>query len=247
VRLLNLARNFGEHNAVMAGLKEAAGDIAVIMDDDYQNSPQDVRLLVDAVTGSDNDVIYGVYERKQHHWLRNLGSRLNGVMATALLGKPRHLYLSSFKAVNRFVIDEIVRYDLPYPYVDGLIFRVTNRVGMATVRHLPRQVGRSGYTLSKLLQLWLNMFTNFSVVPLRVAMIIGMLTVVCGILFLLVALYWYLTEPDIPRGWASLVALISIFSGIQLLSIGMIGEYLGRLFLGHNRTPQYVVRERVGQ
>lgn len=245
VRLLNLSRNFGEHNAVMAGLQDANGDVAVIMDDDMQHPPMEVNRLVRELCSSGNDVVYGCYERKQHNWFRNLGSWFNGKVATLLLRKPPGLYLSSFKAINRFLIDEIVKYTLPYPYIDGLIFRVTTRIGMLQVKHLPRHSGGSGYTFRKLVHLWLNMFTNFSILPLRLAMFTGMLTVIFGMLFLCVVLYWYLTEPDLPPGWTSTVGLVCIFSGIQLLALGMLGEYLGRLFLGQNGTPQFIVREKV--
>ncbi len=244
VRLLTLSRNYGEHNAVLAGLKECRGDLAVIMDDDFQHPPAEIARLVKALQETGNDVIYGVYESKQHNCFRNFGSWLNGLVATVLLHKPAWLYLSSFKVINRFVIEQVTRYDQPYPYIDGLIFRITTRVGMVTVQHLPRKVGQSGYTLRKLLHLWLNMFTNFSVLPLRLAMFIGMITVSLGLGFLLLVLYWFLTDPTLPKGWPSLVGLICIFSGIQMLALGMIGEYLGRLFLGQNGTPQYVVRDR---
>jgi undecaprenyl-phosphate 4-deoxy-4-formamido-L-arabinose transferase len=245
VRLINLSRNFGEHNAVLAGLKEARGDAAVIMDDDLQHPPREVGRLVAALEESGCDVVYGRYASKQHNWFRNVGSWFNGIMATLLLHKSRTLYLSSFKVLNRFVVNQIVKYDLPYPYIDGLILRVTDRVGTITVQHLPRTVGESGYTLRRLVHLWLNMFTNFSVAPLRIAMMLGLLTVLFGFCCLLLVLYWSLTEADMPRGYASLAGLIIIFSGIQLLALGMIGEYIGRLFLGHNGTPQAVVRDRV--
>jgi undecaprenyl-phosphate 4-deoxy-4-formamido-L-arabinose transferase len=244
VRLINLARNFGEHNAVLAGLQEAHGEVAVIMDDDLQHPPIEVGRLVTELINSGNDVVYGVYECKHHTIFRNFFSWLNGKMATVLLKKPSDLYLSSFKVLNRFVIDEIIKYSLPYPYIDGLIFRVTTRVGMLSVKHLPRTIGDSGYTVNKLLHLWLNMFTNFSVLPLRIAMLAGLITVGFGILFLGIVLYWYLTELHMPPGWTSIVGLICIFSGVQLLALGMLGEYMGRLFLGQNGTPQFVVRNR---
>lgn len=244
VRLVNLSRNFGEHNAVLAGLQDARGSVAVIMDDDLQHPPHEVGRLVKELRESGKDVIYGCYESKQHSRFRNFGSWFNGKMATVLLRKPSWLYLSSFKAMTRFVVDEITKYNLPYPYIDGLIFRVTSNVGMIEVKHLPRASGDSGYTLKKLLHLWLNMFTNFSILPLRFAMFTGVLTVLFGMLFLTVVLYWYMTEPNLPPGWASIVGLICVFSGIQLLALGMLGEYLGRLFLGHNGTPQFVVRDR---
>jgi len=244
VRLIELSRNFGEHNAVMAGLKYARGDCAVIMDDDFQNPPSEVQLLLDTLEQG-YDVVYGVYEQKHHSLFRNLGSLFNDLVANVLIKKPKDLYLSSFKVMNRFVIDQIVLYDLPYPYIDGLIFRVTTRIGKVTVTHRPRAQGRSTYTIPKLIGLWMNMFTNFSVLPLRVATVLGLITMFFGVGLASLATYWAYTDPLAPKGWPTLVCALVIFSGVQLIALGVIGEYLGRLFLGHNRTPQYIVREVV--
>lgn len=243
VRLVDLARNFGEHNAVMAGLTHCRGDIAVIMDDDFQNPPSEIKLLVDKLLAGQYDVVYGVYLRKHHNWFRNLGSWFNGIVATATLGKPRGIYLSSFKAINRFAINEITHYDLPYPYIDGLLFRVTNRIGSVTVQHAQRIAGKSNYTLWKLIHLWLNMLTNFSILPLRFATILGCLTLLFGLGLSSCVFYWAFTGVELPSGWPSVICTLVIFSGVQLITIGVIGEYVGRLFLGCNGTPQFVVRE----
>jgi len=245
VTFVNLSKNFGEHNAVMTGLRYARGNAAVIMDDDFQNPPSEVNRLV-AKLEKGFDVVYGQYERKHHSLFRNLGSWFNGMMATVLLKKPKGLYLCSFKAINRFLIDEIIRYTHPYPYIDGLIFRVTRRVGMVTVQHSPRAVGKSNYSLARLVRLWLNMFTNFSILPLRIATILGCITVVFGMVIAALAVYWAFTDPLAPAGWPTLVCAMVIFSGTQLLVLGVIGEYLGRLFLGQNGTPQSIVREVTG-
>src|SRR5687767_4758790 len=165
VKFVNLSRNFGEHNAVMAGLRYVTGECAVIMDDDCQNPPEEVTKLVEELCRG-YDVVFACYEKKHHSWLRNLGSRFNNEVATILLHKPRDLYLSSFKAISRFAIDEVVRYSGPYPYLDGLLLRFTSNYSRVTVRHVSRAGGSSGYTMRKLISLWLNMFTNFSVLPL---------------------------------------------------------------------------------
>ncbi|MBI5814385.1 MAG: glycosyltransferase family 2 protein [Nitrospinae bacterium] len=244
-RLIELSRNFGEHNAVMAGLRHAKGDAAVIMDDDFQNPPSEVSLLIEEMEKGGHDVVYGIYERKRHHWLRNLGSKVNGFMATYLLDKPAGLYLSSFKSLNRFTIDQVIKYDLPYPYLDGLIFRVTKKVGKVMVRHEDRLMGESNYSFRKLVRLWLNMFTNFSVLPLRVATLSGGLTIIFGMVMACVAVYWKYTDPLAPAGWATLVVLAAFFSGVQLISLGVMGEYIGRMFISHSGAPQSIVREVV--
>ncbi|HHM06090.1 MAG TPA: glycosyltransferase [Gammaproteobacteria bacterium] len=242
VSFVNLSKNFGEHNAVMAGLRYCTGDAAVIMDDDFQNPPGEVIKLVEKLSEG-YDVVYSCYEKKQHHWFRNLGSRFNNFVASVMLGKPKGLYLSSFKVINRFLVGEVSRYDGPYPYIDGLILRVTRKYATVLVGHDPREEGRSGYNLHKLISLWLNMFTNFSILPLRVASIGGVLFALLGFAFALFVIVEKLADPTIPVGWTSTVCIILVVAGVQLIALGMIGEYLGRLFLKDNGSPQYVVRE----
>jgi undecaprenyl-phosphate 4-deoxy-4-formamido-L-arabinose transferase len=242
VRFVGLSRNFGEHNAVMAGLCHASGDCAVIIDDDLQNPPEEVAALVDKLSEG-YDVVFSRYESKQHSLLRNFGSHVNNAAATVLLRKDWDLYLSSFKAISRFVIDEITRYQGPYPYVDGLILRVTRNIATQPVRHEPRAQGRSNYTTARLLQLWLNMFTNFSILPLRVASLAGLVFSLSGLLLAVFFVVERLARPDMPAGWASIAVIVLVVSGIQLFALGMIGEYLGRLYLKDNGSPMFVVRE----
>jgi len=243
VTYLKLARNFGEHNAVMAGLHHARGDYVVVMDDDFQNPPEEVRRLVAHARLHDYDVVYTRYDRKCHHWWRNLGSRLNDAMATVLLDKPRDLYLSSFKCLNRFTVGEVLKYGGPYPYLDGLVLRCTRNIGTLTVRHDPRSVGRSKYTLRKLVSLWSNVLVNFSVLPLRLSTLAGFAATGLGLLLGLVVLAERLTRPGTPLGWASLVVTVLTFSGVQLVMLGVLGEYVGRIYLSGNQTPQFVVRD----
>jgi undecaprenyl-phosphate 4-deoxy-4-formamido-L-arabinose transferase len=244
VKFLNLSRNFSEHNAVMAGLNYCTGDWAVIMDDDFQNPPSEVTKLVDELRQG-YDVVFSYYEEKKHHWFRNLGSQFNNAVASVMLQKPRDLYLSSFKAVSRFVIDELIKYDGPYPYIDGLILRFTRNYSRVLVAHDPRQEGKSGYTLAKLVALWLNMFTNFSILPLRFASVAGFVLALFGLGMAAVAVVERLVFDDVPSGWTSTIVSLFIVSGMQLFALGMIGEYLGRLFLKDNGRPQFVVRETV--
>ncbi|MGD9723742.1 MAG: glycosyltransferase family 2 protein [Pirellulales bacterium] len=244
VTFLNLSRNFGEHNAVMAGLNHATGDYVVIMDDDFQNPPSEVPKLVEEIRRG-YDVVYSCYACKQHSWLRNLGSRINDCAAGVLLDKPRDLYLSSFKVLSRFVVDELVKYEGPYPYIDGLVLRITRNYSRVLVAHDARRDGRSGYTVRKLLALYLNMFTNFSILPLRLASYAGLLTSLVGLVLAVSFVIDRLTNPEVPAGWASVIVSLFIVAGIQLFALGMIGEYLGRLFLKDNGRPQYIIREHV--
>lgn len=242
VKFLNLSRNFSEHNAVMAGLNHATGDYVVIMDDDFQNPPAEVAKLVDEIQKG-YDVVFSYYAAKRHHFLRNVGSRINDWFAVVLLDKPRDLYLSSFKVLSRFVVDELVKYDGPYPYIDGLVLRFTRNYSRVLVAHEPRREGRSGYTLRKLISLYLNMFTNFSILPLRLASYAGLASSMLGLALAGYFVAERIANPALPAGWASMIVSLFIIAGIQLFSLGMIGEYLGRLFLKDNGRPQFVIRE----
>lgn len=243
VTYVRLAKNFGEHNAVMAGLHQTHGDYVVIMDDDFQNPPQEVPRLVAYAAEHQYDIVYTYYAHKQHSAFRNLGSALHNWMATFILEKPKDLYLSSFKCLSRFTVQEIIKYSGPFPYIDGLALRCTRNIGTIEVQHAKREEGRSGYTLRKLVRVWLSMFVNFSVMPLRISSVLGMALSGLGMVMGLVAFIEKLLNPEMQLGWASLFFALMLFSGTQLLMLGLIGEYLGRMFLGNNQTPQFVVRE----
>lgn len=241
---IDLARNFGEHNAVMAGYAAANGQYIINIDDDFQNPPSEVkRLFEHHLLHAELDVVYTHYERKQHSLFRNLGSRFNDAVANVLLDKPKDLYLSSFRCINRFLRDRVLEYGGPYPYIDGIILENTQRIGQLKVLHAPRAEGSSGYTVRKLVRLWLIMFINFSVMPLRVSSVIGTVVSLVGFIMAITAFIESLVT-DTPQGWASIMAAVVVFSGIQLLMLGLIGEYLGRLFLMHKGKPMYTVRER---
>src|SRR5690242_20527575 len=244
ITLVALSRNYGEHNAVMAGLRHATGAHVITMDDDLQNPPEEVERLLDFAQQSGHEVVYTYYDEKRHaHW-RNLGSRFTNWVAGFVLDKPKGFYLSSFRCMSAFVVREITRYDGPFPYVDGLILQVTQDIDRLLVRHLPRAVGRSNYTMRRLLRLWLSMFVNFSVMPLRLSTLAGfalsLVGAIGGIAAIIEALFF---AP--PAGWASLMAAVLLLSGVQLVIIGLIGEYLGRLYLTANKKPQSVVRSVV--
>lgn len=243
VTFVDLAKNFGEHNAVMAGLHYATGAHVVIMDDDFQNPPEEVLNLVSEARRGGYDVVYSRYAAKQHSLARNLGSRFHNWLATFLLKKPRELYLSSFKCINRFTVREISSYSGPFPYIDGLILRCTSRIGTVEVKHDARQLGSSGYTVTKLVRLWLNMFLNFSVMPLRLSSLVGLGMVVAGAALGVVVVLEKWLHPTIAIGWPSLVVIVVTFGGVQLVMLGLAGEYLGHLFLLANQTPQFVVHE----
>lgn len=245
ITYMRLSRNFGEHNAVMAGLNHASGELCVVMDDDFQNPPEEVIRLVEEIEKG-YDVVYSSYSDKRDSFFRNLGSRLNDKMANVVLHKPAGLYLSSFKIMNRFLIDEIVKYVGPDPYIDAIVLRTTTNIGKVEVRHDKRRHGRSGYTLGKLISLWGNMVVSYSLIPLRILGIIGSIMALIGLYVggrtLLAHLIPY---GDDPSEYETLRSVITFFRGFQLLAISVVGEYVGRIYLSLNRDPQFVVRERL--
>ncbi|HXP76173.1 MAG TPA: glycosyltransferase family 2 protein [Stellaceae bacterium] len=244
ITLVNLARNFGEHNAIMTGLRHTRGAYVITMDDDLQNPPSEVTRLLEHARASGKDVVYTRYAVKQHAYWRNVGSRFANWVADVLMEKPKGLYLSSFRCMSAFLVEQVTRYEGPFPYVDGLIMQATQAIDTIEVEHLPRAAGRSNYTLKRLVRLWLNIFVNFSVMPLHLSTIAGFALSLIGLIGVIsVVLEALFFEP--PQGWASLMAATLLLSGVQLLILGILGEYMGRLFLTANRKPQTVVREVV--
>ena len=240
--VLNLSKNFGQHAAIMAGLNYASGDMVVCLDDDGQTPANEVYKLIEELDKG-YDVVYAKYSKKQHSCFRNFGSRVNDFMVTILLGKPKGLYLSSYFVARRYIIDEILKYKNAYPYLIGLILRTTKNISNADVKHRDRQEGRSGYTFKSLLKLWLNGFTAFSVLPLRIATVSGLALGFIGFLFVIYVIINKISYPDVATGWSSLMSAILIIGGMNLLTIGMVGEYIGRIYISINNSPQYVIKK----
>lgn len=241
--LVEFARNFGEHAAVLEGYRRAHGKFIVNLDDDLQNPPAEAVKLIQFLKSSGLDVVYSKYATKQHSSIRNFLSWAANRCATLVLGKPPDLYLSSFRAVRRELADRIVGYQGPYPYIDGLIIGATNRIGTLEVAHAERRAGKSGYTFRKLIRLGMTLLFDFSIMPLRIASLLGIALCSLGALLLAgVILEIYLVGPQ-QRGWASLMGGLATFSGAQLLMLGIIGEYIGRSYLTVSGKPQSLVRQ----
>jgi undecaprenyl-phosphate 4-deoxy-4-formamido-L-arabinose transferase len=243
ITCIRLSRNFSEHNAVMAGLNHAKGENIVIMDDDFQNPPDEVPKLV-AEIEKGFDVVYCRYSEKNDSLFRNLGSYLNGTMARVVLSKPSNLYLSSFKIINRFLRDEIIKYSGPHPYLDAIILRTTRNISSVLVRHDERKSGRSGYTFKKLVSLWGNMIVSCSLIPLRVVGISGAVLTFIG--FYSVAslmLRDLLPMFSDPSELEKLSSVTLFFRGFQLVAISIVGEYVGRIYMKLNSEPQFIIRE----
>lgn len=245
VKFINLRRNYGEHNAVMCALNYCTGDYAVIIDDDLQNPPEEIFKLLNEIEKG-YDVVYSKYHEKKHHWFRNFGSKVNDVFATWLIGKPKNLYLCSFKIINRAMIEELKKYKGPFPYIDGLLLRATNNVSSVFVEHKARTQGKSNYTLGKLLNLWLSMFINFSIKPMRFITITGLTISLISVVMALFFIVEKIMNPQTVPGWTTIIVLLLFFGGLQSTFLGIIGEYIGKNYLDQNNTPQWVVKETFG-
>lgn len=242
---VNLAKNFGQHSAIMAGLRHATGDLVMLMDDDMQTHPSQCIKLLDAMT-DDADVVFATFPDHRESWWRKLGSRFTVWSMRVLTKRPKEIESSNFMLMRGFVAKEITEYDGPYVYIQGLLFRVTNRMVNIPVKHFDREVGVSGYNLKSLIRLWSTVL-NFSMAPLRFAAVIGAILGGLGILGAIFLAVQRITDPSIQQGWSSLMVTILVCSGIIVMFLGLVGEYLGRLFMTINKAPQYVLREVIGE
>ena len=244
IRGIDFSRNFGQHAALMAGLRHSDGDYVVCLDDDGQTPANEVDKLLEKLEEG-YDAVYARYDHKQHSAFRNMGSRLNELMTRMMLQKPAELYISSYFAVRRFVVEDMARYENSYPYVIGLVLRATRNITNVSVTHREREVGTSGYTLKKLIGLWFNGFTAFSVKPLRITTAVGGASAVVGFLYGIYTIVKRFLNPAVPMGFSSLMSALVFFGGMIMLMLGLIGEYIGRIYISLNNSPQYVIREKI--
>lgn len=242
---ISLAKNFGQHAALMAGLRKSDGDLVVCLDDDGQTPADEVGSLIHAIEQG-SDVVYASYDSKKHSAFRNFGSHINDIMTRVMLGKPKDLQMTSYFAAKRFVVDSMLAYEHSYPYVIGLVLRATSNITNVPVHHRSRVVGDSGYTMRKLLSLWFNGFTAFSILPLRIATATGALFAVAGFIYGVYTIIKKLVNPAVPMGFSSLMAAVVFIGGMLMIMLGLIGEYIGRIYISINRSPQYVIREETG-
>lgn len=243
ITYISHARNYGEHNAVLTGWRHARGAHIINVDDDGQQLPTEAIRIWERAKSTGLDVVFGHYADKRHTVWRNAGSWFTNRITDWALEKPKGFYLSSFRCVSAFVAKEVALHSSPFPYIDGLILQVTQRIGSIEVRHAERKAGQSGYTLRRLVRLWLSAWVNFSVMPLRIATIFGLLLAAGGVIGFVAVVYLRATNRGPAFGWGSLMAALLVFSGMQLVLLGLIGEYIGRMFLTVNQRPQSVVRE----
>lgn len=242
IKGINLAKNFGQHSALMAGYNICTGDYVVTLDDDGQTPVDQVEILLDKLQEG-YDVVYAKYAERKDNSFRKLGTWMNNLMLTTMVGKPKNISLTSFFVCRNYVIKEICNYRNAFPYIWGLVLRTTKNIANATIEHHEREEGESGYTLTKLLSLWMNGFTAFSIKPLRVSAILGVLFTAIGVLGIIFTVVNKLLHPEIMAGYSSLMTVLLIIGGVVMLSLGLIGEYIGRIYLCINTMPQFVIRE----
>ncbi len=242
IKGINLAKNFGQHSALMTGFNIATGDIMVILDDDGQTPADQVFDLVDKMNEG-FDVVYANYPQLKKTFFRNFGTVVNNLMAELLISKPKDIMMTSYFCMNRVIVDEVIKYTNAYPYVGGLVLRSTNNIGKVMVNHRDRFNGTSGYTFKSLLGLWLNGFTAFSVKPLRLASLLGGLVSMFGIFYGIYTIGARLLNPDMPIGYASLISVTVFIGGMNMIMLGLVGEYIGRMYISMNNSPQYVIKK----
>lgn len=243
VKGVNLLRNFGQHNALMAALHYTSGDYILGMDDDMQTHPSQITKLIHKMEEG-FDLVYGCYPKKKNSFLKNLSSKMNEVSSRILLGRPKDIVSSNFWMITRQVRDEVIKYDSFNPYIDGIFYRTTHKIGNVEVEHFKREVGTSNYTLKKLLKLWLA-YWNYSVIPLRISSVLGCISAAGGFLAALCIIIYKMIDPTVVVGWSSTMCIVVVFAGLILMVLGIIGEYLGKMILILNRTPQFIVRETI--
>lgn len=244
IKAINFSKNFGQHSALMAGYRETTGDYVVSLDDDGQTPANETYKLI-AEIEKGYDVVYASYANKKHSVFRNIGTSINNMMCRWLIGKPKKLNITSFFIARKYIIDEIIKYENPYSYIPGLVLRSTKNISSVPVEHRNREVGQSGYSFRKLVALWVNGFTAFSIKPLRVATLFGLIVAGGGFLYFIYTIIHKILNPNTPMGWTSTISIMLIIGGSILFVLGMIGEYLGRVYLSLNKEPQYVVKDKI--
>lgn len=244
IKVIDFSQNFGQHSAIIAGLRYAKGSIIVCLDDDGQTPASESTKLIKAIQNG-SDIVYAKYKNKNHSTFRNFGSRLNDKMACWLLNKPKDLYISSFFACKNFIAKEMIKYQNPYPYIQGLALRSTTNITNVETEHLARKEGKSNYSFTKLISLWLNGFTSFSVKPLRLSSFVGFACSIAGFIYGIILIIRKLTNQTQVLGYSSIMSVLLFLGGIILIVLGLVGEYLGRIYISINNSPQYVIKNKI--
>ncbi len=245
IKVINLLKNFGQHSALMAGFNNVSGDYILTLDDDGQNPPSSMFKLIDKMISEDYDLVSAKYSNRKESLYRRLGSRLSMFMSRTLIGLPKGIELNSYCCFKRIIADEITKYKNAFPFVHGLMLRVTRNIANVEMPHNEREIGKSGYSFGKLVSLWLNGFTAFSVKPLRIASLCGAFISFCGFIYGIAVIIKKISNPGIVVGYSSMMSILLFTSGMIMLMLGLIGEYIGRIYISINDSPQYAIRETI--
>lgn len=246
IKVINLAKNMGKHSAVMAGYSFVKGKYVVNLDDDFQSPVNELWRLIDPLEKNECDIATAKYYKKKENWMKRMGSDLNLVMTEILLDKPKGVRMENLSVLKRFVCDEMVKYKNPYPYLEGLVFRVTNRVLEVEMDQRERGDDKaSGFTLKKSIALVINGLTAFSIKPLRISSVIGVVFAILGFVYGIFTVIHKIVNPQVVMGYSSILAVLLFSVGLIMLMLGLIGEYLGRIYICINDSPQYVIRETI--
>lgn len=246
IKVVNLAKNMGKHSAVLAGYAVVKGDYIINLDDDFQSPVCELWRMLEPVERDECDVTTAEYRSKKETWFKRWGSDVNLWMSEIMLDKPKGLRFENLSVIKSFVCNEVIKYQNPYPFLEGLILRVTKRIKTVSMEGRGRADGNaSGFSFIKSVSLFVNGFTSFSVKPLRIAAFLGFFFAAFGFAFGLYVIIKKIVFPSVLIGYSSIMAVLLFFSGLIMLMLGMIGEYIGRIFICINNSPQYVVKNTI--
>ncbi len=243
---VNLSKNYGQHAARMAAIPFIKGEYVVYMDDDGQHPVEGIYAMLDKLLEGDYDVVYALFKHKKHGFFKRISSAVNTATLSLLIGKPKDVKNSSFSVMRRFVLDEMVKYKSPFPSFSGFIMQVTHNIANVELEHEERIAGSSNYTFRKMFRLYVNSLTGFSIVPLRLASFLGSCFAGVGFLVMIITIIRKILYPQISAGYTSLFSAILLVGGLIMMMLGVMGEYLGRMYMIENNLPQYSIREVSG-
>lgn len=244
VKVINCAKNMNRPGAVMAGLNNAAGDYVVVMDDDGQCPMDNFWRLMDPVLNG-HDVSIAKYPERKQSAFKNFGTFVNQKMTEFILNKPKDAQFTNFMVMKSYIVDELIKYKNPYPYFTGLLLRTTKDIVNVEMEERERYSGSTTFTFGKMLGMWVNGLTAFSIKPLRISSLVGVICAIIGFIFGIVTVVRKLVVPNISIGWSSTISIMLFIGGLIMLMLGMIGEYIGRIYISINNSPQYVIKEKI--
>jgi undecaprenyl-phosphate 4-deoxy-4-formamido-L-arabinose transferase len=243
---VDLSKNYGQSSAQMAAVNHLNGDIAVFMDDDGQHPPAELFKLVEEVENG-NDLVFACFPQKKHSAFKRITSNLNSKLLEATNRKPKDIKITSYFALSKLSIEGLRKYKSPYPSICGYLLQITRRIVNVEIKHRERLAGTSNYNLKKLVKLWLQGFTNFSIAPLRFASMLGFIFAILGFIAMLYYLICKMVLPNVAVGFTSIVSIMLIIGGLIMLMLGIIGEYIGRIYILLSNMPQYEVRDVINK